>query len=109
MNFASIIADTPTWAIVLAVVVVVAALCRFRVAASFAMAGFAAFGLWRTDQDIWIAVPFGLVVLAGLTVITNLFTGADDFGGDGGKGYDHSTEQQRLANEYHRRQREGRF
>ena len=110
MTFATLFAELPVWAIVVGVAVVLVVLCRYRIAVACAMTAFAAFGLWRTDPaNIWIAIPFGLFILVVLSAVSSLFGGSGDFDGDDAKGYDYDAEQQRIANEYHRRQREGRF
>ena len=111
MSFASIFDGVPAWVLVPCAFLLIVAALRYRGAVAIVVTGLCLFGLWNAgDPHPWLAFPFGLLIYGVLSAIASFFGRAigEDAGGEGG-GYDHAAEQARLANEYHRREREGRF
>ncbi len=111
MSFASIFDGIPAWVLVPCAFILIVAALRYRGTVAIVLTALCLFGLWNAgDPHPWLAFPFGLLIYAVLSGIAGMFGRAigEDGGGEGG-GYDHAAEQARLANEYHRREREGRF
>lgn len=111
MTFASIWNGLPAWALVPVAFVLIVLALRYRGAVAIGLTAICLLGLWNAgDPHPWIALPIGLLFYGVLTAVAGAFSGAlgMDDGGDA-NGYDPAAEQARLAADYYRRQREGRF
>lgn len=111
MSITTIIAEIPIGAIVVLGLALAALALRFRGIVSLTIGAICLLGTWNAGEaqpGLAIAVAFGFYVI--LSAVAGIFgsrtTISDD---DGNAGYSYADEQARLASEYHRRQREGRF
>lgn len=110
MNIATIFADIPTGFLVVIGLIVLAVAVRFRGITTIALTGLLMIGTWagghpRPGECLLV----GAIVYAILSIVSGIF-GDRGLGDDAPTGgYSYADEQARLASEYHRRDREGRF
>lgn len=111
MTASTFIADIPADFIILAGIIVLILAVRFRGPMSIAFAALCLLGTWNAGEaQPVLAAVMGIALYGVLALISSLFGGRGELDSEArSASYDHAAEQTRLANEYHRRDREGRF
>jgi hypothetical protein len=110
MNIATIFADIPTGFLVVIGLIVLAVAVRFRGIATIALTGLLMIGTWASGHPRPAeCLLFGAIVYVILSIVAGIFGGRGYDADAPASGYSYADEQARLASEYQRREREGRF
>lgn len=110
MAFANIYSAIPTGTIVVIAEILALLALRFRAIVALGLTVLAFVGLSRAgDPHPFLALPFGALVYGLLSAITAIFAGRGDAGEGEQRRLGHAGDQDRIAADYHRRQRESRF